>query len=235
MPSIRSPSIHWYGCNRRLPPAMVSRVTASVIRSPWTAPPLSSARKLRPWAIIWLRVLPMCSPERTTSGLKSRSLPPAMARLMTASATASRLAERLSLSARRTLALMGILPRARHMCLPNRVEIGARRKNYSPLTAPPATNSAPRYLSRATPLSSALSNCYTDPATLIFENSTGTWTQTAKLTASDGSGAFGDAVRLDGNNALIGAQLTGIGGNMDQGAAFIFTIKAALGARAAHL
>jgi hypothetical protein len=60
-------------------------------------------------------------------------------------------------------------------------------------------------------------------AAYIFVNSAGTWTQAAKLTASGGSGAFGDAVRLDGNNALIGAQLTGVGGNMDQGAAFVFT------------
>jgi hypothetical protein len=60
-------------------------------------------------------------------------------------------------------------------------------------------------------------------AAYVFTNSGGTWSQAAKLIASGGSGAFGDAVRVDGSNALIGAQLSGVGGNMDQGAAFVFT------------
>ncbi len=59
----------------------------------------------------------------------------------------------------------------------------------------------------------------------VFEESNGSWSQTAELTPSDGiSGdSFGAAVALDGSNALIGAQGASPNGNTWQGAAYMFT------------
>jgi hypothetical protein len=50
----------------------------------------------------------------------------------------------------------------------------------------------------------------------------GTWTQLQKLTAAEGSHTFGDAVAIDGDNVLIGAQQTAVNGLFDEGAAFVF-------------
>ena len=62
-------------------------------------------------------------------------------------------------------------------------------------------------------------------AAYVFTESNGTWSQTAKLTASDGVAGdeFGDAVALYGNTAVIGAYDVAVGGNSYQGAAYVFT------------
>ena len=59
----------------------------------------------------------------------------------------------------------------------------------------------------------------------IFTRSGSSWTQQAKLTASDGAASdnFGYSVALAGNTAIIGAFGDDIGANSDQGSAYIFT------------
>ncbi|MGH8426788.1 MAG: FG-GAP repeat protein [Gammaproteobacteria bacterium] len=61
-------------------------------------------------------------------------------------------------------------------------------------------------------------------AVYVFAESGGTWAQTAKLTASDGTAnyVFGSSVALDGTEAVIGEPGATIGGNVDQGAAYVF-------------
>ena len=58
-------------------------------------------------------------------------------------------------------------------------------------------------------------------AAYVFTESGGTWTQTQKLTASDGTlgDGFGNSVALDGTTALIGADSVNVG----VGAAYVFT------------
>ena len=53
----------------------------------------------------------------------------------------------------------------------------------------------------------------------VFIRSGGTWTQQAKLTASDGFGRFGDSVSVYGDTAVIGAPYD----NSDKGSAYVFT------------
>ena len=50
-------------------------------------------------------------------------------------------------------------------------------------------------------------------------------TQTAKLTASDGAAGdyFGISVSISGNTVVVGANLATVGGNVNQGAAYVFT------------
>jgi hypothetical protein len=62
-------------------------------------------------------------------------------------------------------------------------------------------------------------------ALYVFTESNGTWTQTQKLTASDGAAndSFGESVALEGSTALIGAYNATINGHTWQGAAYIFT------------
>src|SRR5712675_148552 len=62
-------------------------------------------------------------------------------------------------------------------------------------------------------------------AVYVFTESNGTWSQTQKLTASDGAAndSFGESVALDGSTALIGAYNATINGHTWQGAAYIFT------------
>jgi hypothetical protein len=62
-------------------------------------------------------------------------------------------------------------------------------------------------------------------AAYIFTESNGAWSQTQKLTASDGTvnANFGNAVALDGSTALIGADGSTVGGNNYQGKAYLFT------------
>ena len=61
----------------------------------------------------------------------------------------------------------------------------------------------------------------------VFTNSSGVWSQTAELTASDGAAGdeFGWSVALsgDGTTALVGADAKSISGHGDQGAAYVFT------------
>lgn len=53
----------------------------------------------------------------------------------------------------------------------------------------------------------------------------GTWTQQARLVASDGAAAdiFGFSVDLDGDTALIGARLADVGASLNRGAVYVFT------------
>lgn len=59
-------------------------------------------------------------------------------------------------------------------------------------------------------------------AAYIFERNGTVWTQQQRLTANDGE-AFGIAVALSGGTALIGAVLSDVGDNVNQGAAYAFT------------
>jgi uncharacterized repeat protein (TIGR01451 family) len=61
-------------------------------------------------------------------------------------------------------------------------------------------------------------------AVYVFVRSGTTWTQQAKLTASDAeaSDVFGWSVALAGDTALVGAQWDNFGSNGDQGSAYIF-------------
>jgi hypothetical protein len=60
----------------------------------------------------------------------------------------------------------------------------------------------------------------------------GNWARQAHLVASDGAlgDDFGAAVALSGNVALIGARGVDVGGNVEQGAAYVFTRNLATGA-----
>ena len=62
-------------------------------------------------------------------------------------------------------------------------------------------------------------------AAYIFTNSGGTLTETQKLTANDGesNANFGNAVALDNHHALIGADVSTVGGHTSAGKAYIFT------------
>ena len=59
----------------------------------------------------------------------------------------------------------------------------------------------------------------------VFTRSGTTWTQQAKLTASDGAADdyFGYSVALSGDTALVGAYWDDVGANYDQGSAYVFT------------
>jgi hypothetical protein len=59
----------------------------------------------------------------------------------------------------------------------------------------------------------------------VFTRSGTTWTQQAKLTASDGAAndQFGNQVALSGDTAVVGAYRDDAGANTDQGSAYIFT------------
>jgi len=59
----------------------------------------------------------------------------------------------------------------------------------------------------------------------VFLRSGTTWTQQAKLVASDGASGdfFGGAVAIDFTRAVIGAYKDDIGANTDQGSAYVFT------------
>ena len=58
----------------------------------------------------------------------------------------------------------------------------------------------------------------------VFENQGGTWTETRKLTASDGASNdyFGHAVAVDGDFIVVGAWGVDVAGNADQGAAYVY-------------
>jgi hypothetical protein len=61
-------------------------------------------------------------------------------------------------------------------------------------------------------------------AAYVFTNSGGTWTQTQKLTPSDGQRGdwFGFAVALNNTTAAIGASQALVNGQLDQGAVYVF-------------
>jgi hypothetical protein len=62
-------------------------------------------------------------------------------------------------------------------------------------------------------------------AVYVFTKSGGTWTQTQKLTASDGaaSDSFGESVAINEDNALIGAYFATVDSHPGAGAAYIFS------------
>jgi hypothetical protein len=64
-------------------------------------------------------------------------------------------------------------------------------------------------------------------AAYVFTLNSGTWVQTAKLTASDGAveDEFGGSVALAGNSAIVGADGPGIGSVQRPGAAYVFTLS----------
>ena len=61
-------------------------------------------------------------------------------------------------------------------------------------------------------------------AAYVFTKIGGVWTQTTKLTAADGVAGdhFGESVAIAGGVIVIGAYLADIGGNIGQGAAYVF-------------
>ncbi len=62
-------------------------------------------------------------------------------------------------------------------------------------------------------------------AVYVFERSDTGWQETAKLVAGDGAGTdnFGWSVSIEGSTAVVGAPYADVGGNTDQGAAYVFT------------
>lgn len=58
----------------------------------------------------------------------------------------------------------------------------------------------------------------------VFVRSAGVWTQQVKLTAGDGEAddAFGVAVAISGDTALVGSRYDDVGANADQGSAYVF-------------
>ncbi|HRI02620.1 MAG TPA: carboxypeptidase regulatory-like domain-containing protein [Pyrinomonadaceae bacterium] len=61
-------------------------------------------------------------------------------------------------------------------------------------------------------------------STYVFTRSGTTWSQQAKLTASDGgiNDNFGNIVAIDGDTVIVGASIDDIGTNSDQGSAYVF-------------
>ncbi len=61
-------------------------------------------------------------------------------------------------------------------------------------------------------------------AAYVFRKSGAVWSQIAKLTASDGAAGdlFGTSVAIEGDTVIVGAPHADIGGNNNQGAAYIF-------------
>ena len=62
-------------------------------------------------------------------------------------------------------------------------------------------------------------------AAYVFTQSNGTWSESQKLTATDGGlfDNFGASVALDGSTLVVGANGATIGGNAAQGAVYVFT------------
>jgi RHS repeat-associated protein len=64
-------------------------------------------------------------------------------------------------------------------------------------------------------------------AAYVFTFSGGSWTQTAKLTASDGvvGDYFGSSVAISGSTAIVGDYSHTVGGNAEAGAAYVFNLS----------
>ncbi len=62
-------------------------------------------------------------------------------------------------------------------------------------------------------------------AAYVFTESSGTWSQQAELTSSDGGAFdyFGGSVAVSGSTAVVGALVHAVGSNTGQGAAYVFT------------
>jgi hypothetical protein len=63
------------------------------------------------------------------------------------------------------------------------------------------------------------------------------WTQQAKLTASDGASSdiFGYSVAINGSNVVVGAYLDDVGANSDQGSAYVFVRSGTIWTEEQHL
>ncbi|MGH9379901.1 MAG: S-layer homology domain-containing protein [Thermoanaerobaculia bacterium] len=73
-------------------------------------------------------------------------------------------------------------------------------------------------------------------AAYVFTRGGGVWNQQAKLTAGEAAaGELGRSVALSGDTALVGARRTDVGGNADQGAAYVFTRSGDVWSRQAKL
>jgi hypothetical protein len=61
-------------------------------------------------------------------------------------------------------------------------------------------------------------------AAYVFEYLDGSWVETQKLTGSDGAADdnFGNSVAITGSTIVVGARGSAIGGNINQGAAYVF-------------
>jgi hypothetical protein len=97
------------------------------------------------------------------------------------------------------------------------------------LTASDASMNADFGVSVALSETNALLGAYGDNAyqgaVYAFTNAGGAWSQTQKLTASDGAANdhLGISVAFDGDTAFAGAEGATVGGNSHQGAAYVFT------------
>ena len=66
-------------------------------------------------------------------------------------------------------------------------------------------------------------------AAYVFERSGTSWTQQAKLSAADGAAfdGFGNAVAIDGDIVVVGAQNAAVNGNASQGAVYVYAFDGA--------
>jgi RHS repeat-associated protein len=74
-------------------------------------------------------------------------------------------------------------------------------------------------------------------AAYVFSLSGGTWSEAAELTAPDGAAddVFGDSVAVSGTTAIVGADGHTVNGNLDQGAAYIFSLSGGTWSETAEL
>ncbi len=71
----------------------------------------------------------------------------------------------------------------------------------------------------------------------VFVGSGSSWTQQAQLTAADGAASdqFGTSVAISGDTVIVGADADDVGGNGDQGSAYVFTRSGSLWSEQSHL
>ena len=74
-------------------------------------------------------------------------------------------------------------------------------------------------------------------AVYVYTNSSGTWVQTQKLTASDAAydDWFGFSIALQGTMAIVGAPFADVSGNADEGAAYVLAPSGATWSQAQKL
>jgi len=74
-------------------------------------------------------------------------------------------------------------------------------------------------------------------AAYVFSNSSGVWTQTAELTASDGAAydMFGSSVAVSGTTIVAGAPAHQVGSNVAEGVAYVFSSSAGAWTQTAEL
>jgi trimeric autotransporter adhesin len=119
--------------------------------------------------------------------------------------------------------------RARCTCSPAPAASGRKRRNLSPTTA--STTICSGY---SIAIDGARALIGADNATIdgrpaqgaayVFDNDSGIWQQSAKLTAGDGAefDAFGWSVAIEGGVALVGARGVSIGDDVFRGAVYAF-------------